>query len=74
MGLTNLYDMTFDELRLEVYRANASLPQAGLVTMHSGNASGIDRQSGIMLIKPSGVDYSRLRPEDLVAVCLAGGG
>lgn len=60
--------MTFNELRQEVHWANTSLPKAGLVTMHSGNASGIDRESGVILIKPSGVDYNRLRPEDLVAV------
>ena len=41
------------------------LPAAGLVTMHSGNASGLDRRSGHLLIKPSGVDYDTLRPDDL---------
>lgn len=64
--------MTFIELRQEVYWANVSLPKAGLVTMHSGNASGIDRGSGIMLIKPSGIDYDILRPENLVAIRLDG--
>jgi len=64
--------MDFGQLRQEVWWANMQLPRAGLVTMHSGNASGIDRQSGIILIKPSGVDYDRLRPEDLVPVDLDG--
>jgi L-ribulose-5-phosphate 4-epimerase len=64
--------MTFNELRQEVHWANVSLPKAGLVTMHSGNASGLHRESGIMLIKPSGLDYERMRSEDLVAVRLDG--
>ena len=45
----------------------------GLVTMHSGNASGLDRQSGRLVIKPSGVDYETLTPQDLVEVDLATG-
>jgi len=49
------------------------LPAAGLVTMHSGNASGIDRASGILVIKPSGMDYDRITPENLVAVSLSDG-
>ena len=60
--------MTFSELREEVHWANCALPASGLVTMHSGNASGIHRESGIILIKPSGVDYTTLRPEDLLAL------
>lgn len=64
--------MIFSKLRQEVHLANISLPKAGLVTMHSGNASGIDRKSGIILIKPSGVDYDKMRPEDLVALRLDG--
>ncbi len=64
--------MDFKLLRQEVWWANVQLPQAGLVTMHSGNASGVDRDSGLVLIKPSGVDYERLRPEDLSVVDLSG--
>jgi L-ribulose-5-phosphate 4-epimerase len=60
--------MDFAQLRLEVWRANVELPKAHLVTMHSGNASGIDRKSGLVLIKPSGVDYDKLRPEDLSVI------
>ena len=41
--------------------------------MHSGNASGIDRESGILVIKPSGMDYDRITPENLVAVNLSDG-
>ena len=62
----------FAGLREEVWRVNVALPRAGLVTMHSGNASGIHRPSGLVLIKPSGVDYEGLRPEDLSVVDLAG--
>ncbi len=49
--------MEFKQLRHEVWKANFLLWQCGLVAMHSGNASGIDRASGLILIKPSGVDY-----------------
>ncbi len=65
--------MDLTELRRDVLWANKMLPAAGLVTMHSGNASGLDRSSGHLVIKPSGVDYDTLRPEDLVEVDLATG-
>jgi L-ribulose-5-phosphate 4-epimerase len=65
--------MDLNELRHEVCYANKTLPAAGLVTMHSGNASGLDRRSGRLLIKPSGVDYDQLRPEDLIEVDLQTG-
>jgi L-ribulose-5-phosphate 4-epimerase len=64
--------MDFAALREEVWRVNLALPRAGLVTMHSGNASGIHRETGLVLIKPSGVDYDALRPQDLCVVDLAG--
>lgn len=63
---------SFRALREEVFQANLELPRAGLVTMHSGNASGIDRESGLVLIKPSGIDYDKLRPRDLAVVDLQG--
>ena len=62
----------FASLREEVWRVNVALPREGLVVMHSGNASGIDRQAGLVLIKPSGLDYDALRPADLCVVDLAG--
>jgi L-ribulose-5-phosphate 4-epimerase len=65
--------MDLDELRNQVCYANKMLPATGLVTMHSGNASGLDRPSGRLLIKPSGVDYDKLCPEDLVEVDLETG-
>jgi L-ribulose-5-phosphate 4-epimerase len=60
-------------LREEVCWANKMLPECGLVTMHSGNASGIDRESGVLVIKPSGMDYDKITPENLVAVELETG-
>jgi L-ribulose-5-phosphate 4-epimerase len=65
--------MNLAGLREEVCRVNRMLPAAGLVTMHSGNASGLDRHSGRLVIKPSGVDYDKLTPEDLVEVDLDSG-
>lgn len=64
--------MDFAELRREVWKANVGLAQAGLVTIHSGNASGVHRESGLILIKPSGTDYDALRPEDLAVVDMEG--
>lgn len=60
------------ELRQAVYQANMELPRRGLVTSTWGNASGIDREKGILLIKPSGVEYADLTPEMLVALDLDG--
>ncbi len=65
--------MSLRDLRDEVCRVNRLLPATGLVTMHSGNASGLDRASGRLVIKPSGVDYDTLSPEDLVEVDLETG-
>ena len=63
---------TLEQLRRDVYEANIGIWRGGLVTMHSGNASGIDRQRGIVLIKPSGMDYDRMRPADMVMTDLEG--
>lgn len=65
--------MNLKALRDEVCWANKMLPECGLVTMHSGNASGIDRESGVLVIKPSGMDYDKITPENLVAVELETG-
>src|SRR5450759_3746446 len=56
------------DLRETVWRANLALVQAGLVTLSFGNASGVDREAGVIVIKPSGVPYDALRPEQLVVV------
>lgn len=58
------------ELRQAVYEANIALVEQGLVVGTFGNASGIDRESGIVAIKPSGVSYERLTPENIVLVDL----
>lgn len=60
-------------LKLEVARANWALPAAGLVTMHSGNASGYDPDSDLLFIKPSGMDYDKITPENLVKVRVSTG-
>jgi L-ribulose-5-phosphate 4-epimerase len=60
------------ELKAEVLEANLALVRAGLVLFTFGNASGIERETGLIVIKPSGVDYSKLRPEDMVVCTLAG--
>ena len=65
--------MDLNALREEVCHANQMLLTAGLVTMHLGNASGLDRPSGRLVIKPSGVDYDKLTPEMLVEVVLETG-
>ncbi|HIX15416.1 MAG TPA: L-ribulose-5-phosphate 4-epimerase [Candidatus Hungatella pullicola] len=61
-----------EQLKTEVYEANMELPRRGLVTYTWGNVSGIDRASGLFVIKPSGVDYDRLGPEDMVVMDLEG--
>ena len=61
-----------EELRADVCRANLLLPQYGLVTFTWGNVSGIDRQSGLVVIKPSGVPYDSMTAEDMVVVDLDG--
>lgn len=61
-----------EKLKLEVYEANMELPKRGLVTYTWGNVSGIDREKGLFVIKPSGVDYDKLKPEDLVVMDLNG--
>ncbi|MCJ7501562.1 MAG: L-ribulose-5-phosphate 4-epimerase [Acidobacteriia bacterium] len=63
---------TFEQLRREVWETNLGIFRAGLVTMHAGNASGIDRKRGLVIIKPSGMDYDKLRPADMVVVDLEG--
>lgn len=57
-----------DHLRDQVFQANLLLPKHHLVTFTWGNVSGIDRERGLMAIKPSGVAYGGLKPEDIVVV------
>lgn len=60
------------ELKEQVLQANLALPRYGLVTFTWGNVSGIDREKGLVVIKPSGVSYDEMRVEDLVVVDLDG--
>ncbi len=64
--------MMLRELREQVLEANLELVRRGLVLFTFGNASGVDREQGLVAIKPSGVDYSELRPEHLVVTDLWG--
>ena len=59
-------------LKQEVYEANLELPKHGLVVYTWGNVSGIDREKGLVVIKPSGVEYDELKPSDMVVVDLEG--
>lgn len=61
-----------EQLKIDVYEANMELPRRGLVTYTWGNASGIDRTRGLVVIKPSGVEYDRLSPEELVVLDMDG--
>lgn len=61
-----------EELRRRVWAANLELPRSGLVTQTWGNVSGIDRAAGLVVIKPSGVAYADLTPENLTVVDLDG--
>lgn len=64
--------MSLKALKKAVWEANQGIFRAGLVTMHSGNASGIDRARGLVVIKPSGMDYDKMRPSDMVVTDLKG--
>ena len=61
-----------EELKKQVYEANMELPKRGLVTYTWGNVSGIDREAGLFVIKPSGVDYEKLCPDDMVVIDMEG--
>lgn len=62
-----------ESLREEVFEANLELVRRGLVLYTFGNASGIDRQKGLVVIKPSGLAYETMKPSDLVVTNLDGG-
>ncbi|MCB0586924.1 MAG: L-ribulose-5-phosphate 4-epimerase [Phaeodactylibacter sp.] len=58
----------FQDIKQAAYLANMQLPELGLVLFTFGNASAVDRENGVFAIKPSGVPYVDLRPEDMVVV------
>ena len=62
-----------ESLKLEVAKANWALPEAGLVTMHSGNASGYSPEHDLLFIKPSGMDYGDITPDNVVPVRVSTG-
>jgi L-ribulose-5-phosphate 4-epimerase len=62
-----------EKLKQSVYEANLALPKNNLVTLTWGNVSGVDREEGVMAIKPSGVSYEEMKPEDMVIVRLSDG-
>lgn len=62
-----------EELKKIVYEANMDLPRYGLVTFTWGNVSGIDREKGLVVIKPSGVAYETMKAEDMVVLDLESG-
>ncbi|MDQ0256773.1 L-ribulose-5-phosphate 4-epimerase [Evansella vedderi] len=61
-----------EQLKEDVFKANLALPKHGLVTFTWGNVSGIDREKGLVVIKPSGVEYFEMRSRDMVVVDLDG--
>ena len=61
-----------EELKQKVFEANLELPKKGLVTFTWGNVSAIDRESGLIVIKPSGVSYEEMNVEDMVVIDLQG--
>ena len=62
-----------EELKQKVYKANIDLVRHGLVIFTWGNVSGIDREKGLVVIKPSGVDYDSMTADQMVVVDLATG-
>ena len=62
-----------EELKELVCKANLERPKHGLVTFTWSNVSGVDREKGLMVIKPSGVSYDGMSPEDMVVVSLESG-
>ena len=61
-----------EDLKQQVWQANMDLQKHGLIVLTWGNASGIDREKGLIVIKPSGVDYEKMQPADMVVLDLAG--
>lgn len=62
-----------EDLKMQVFKANLLLPKYSLVTFTWGNVSAIDRESGLMVIKPSGVEYDEMTADDMVVVDVKSG-
>jgi len=65
--------MAYDKLKEQVLKANLALVEAGLVVLTWGNASGADREAGVMAIKPSGVSYEKMKANDIVVLSIKTG-
>ncbi len=65
--------MSFEKLKEDVWLANKELAKSGLVVLTWGNVSGVDREAGVMAIKPSGVDYDALKSDDIVILSIDSG-
>lgn len=65
--------MSFSKLKQDVWFTNMELAKSGLVVLTWGNVSGVDREAGVMAIKPSGVDYDALKPDDIVILSIDSG-
>lgn len=65
--------MAYDKLKEQVLKANLALVDAGLVVLTWGNASGADREAGVMAIKPSGVSYKKMKADDIVVLSIKTG-
>ena len=75
MGITNRENVkhtNLESLKQDVFNANLDLVKHGLVIFTWGNASGIDRKNGLVVIKPSGISYETMKPNDMVVVDLNG--
>lgn len=62
----------YEELKKTVWEANLRLVNYGLVILTFGNVSQVDREKGVIAIKPSGIDYQQMSPEDMVVLSLDG--
>jgi len=71
--MAEIVNKSLEELKKRVCKANLDVQKYGLVTFTWGNVSGVDREAGVMVIKPSGVEYQVMTPEDMVVVSLATG-
>src|SRR5690606_35885794 len=70
--LKEVVEPMLEELKERVWEANLQLPKNGLVTMTSGNVSGRDPERNLVVMKPSGVTYEKMRPSDMVVVDMQG--
>lgn len=65
--------MSYTDLKEQVYQANLAIVEADLVKLTWGNVSGVDRSKGVMAIKPSGIPYDEMKPDDIVVLSLEDG-